>query len=370
MAPERHTPDSLGHSPNGHAAHGPSRAPDVSVVVPAFNEEDNLRPMHARLTAALESCCASHEIIFIDDGSRDQTLAIMRDLARHDPRVGFISFSRNFGHEIATTAGIDRARGNAVVLIDADLQDPPELIPAMVARWRDGVDVVYAQRRQRAGESPIKRLTSWFFYRIIDRLSDVSIPRDTGDFRLMSARVADAVRNFHENPRFIRGIVAWVGFRQEALPYDRDARHAGHTKYNFRQLLRLSIEAIAAFSLKPLKITLYLGALAILIAFALSLMIVVQRLTTGQMPQGYALLMCSVFFLGGVQLVMLGILAHYVGQVFRLAQRRPLYLVAESHAASPSPTTATTTTPTPPTQPSVPTLIEPKPRTATTSHTT
>lgn len=314
--------------------------PELSVVVPAFNEEGSLRALHARLTPVLESCAASHEIILVDDGSRDRTLDVMRELADSDPRVRYVSFSRNFGHEVATTAGLDHAIGRAVVLIDADLQDPPELIPTMVERWRAGADVVYAQRRIRAGESPFKKATSWLFYRVIDRLSDVRIPRDVGDFRLMSARVVDAVRKFEENPRFMRGLVSWVGFKQEAVPYDRDARHAGETKYQIRHLFRLAAEAIAAFSLKPLKLTVYLGLAAILISVALTLMIIVQKLflgapTSGQhlagtMPQGYALLMCSIFFLGGVQLLMLGILAHYLGHVFRMVQRRPLYLVAEA----------------------------------------
>lgn len=311
--------------------------PELSVVVPAFNEEGSLRALHARLTPVLESCAASHEIVLVDDGSRDRTLEVMRELSNLDPRVRYVSFSRNFGHEVATTAGLDHAVGRAVVLIDADLQDPPELIPTMVQRWRAGADVVYAQRRVRAGESVFKRATSWVFYRVIDRLSDVAIPRDVGDFRLMSARVVDAVRKFEENPRFMRGLVSWVGFKQEAVAYDRDARHAGETKYQIRHLLRLAAEAIAAFSLKPLKLTVYLGLAAILISVALTLMIIVQKLTTGQMPEGYALLMCSVFFLGGVQLLMLGILAHYLGHVFRMVQRRPLYIVAEARGVDAAP---------------------------------
>lgn len=305
--------------------------PEISVVVPAFNEEENLRALHARLTPVLEGCASSHEIVLVDDGSSDGTLAVMRELAAKDARVKFVSFSRNFGHEIATTAGLDHANGHAVVLIDADLQDPPELITQMVARWRAGADVVYAQRRARAGENAFKKITSWLFYRVIDRLSDVHIPRDVGDFRLMSARVVEAVRRFEENPRFMRGLVSWVGFKQEAMPYDRDARHAGETKYHLRQLLKLSTEAIAAFSLKPLKLTVYMGMFTILVAVALTAMIVVQKLVTGEMPfKGYALLTCSMFFLGGVQLLMLGILAHYLGHVFKMSQRRPLYLVAES----------------------------------------
>ncbi|MFZ4575527.1 MAG: glycosyltransferase family 2 protein, partial [Phycisphaerales bacterium] len=312
--------------------------PELSVVVPAYNEEANLRELHRRLSGALSGEHRGVEFIFVDDGSRDGTAAVIRELAAGDSRVRYVLFSRNFGHEAATTAGLDRARGRACVIIDADLQDPPELIPSMMARWREGVQVVYAQRRHRAGEGAFKRLSAWAFYRVLAWLSDVAIPRDTGDFRLMDAKVVAAVRQCRENPRFIRGLVAWAGFRQEALPYDRDARHAGETNYNFVKLVRLSLEAIMAFSLKPLKMTMWLGLATITVSVVLAVVVIAQRLLLGTpMFEGYAFLATSLFFLGGIQLTMLGIMAHYLAHIFRHTQARPLYLVAEEESHNRAP---------------------------------
>lgn len=302
----------------------------LSIVVPSFNEQESLPALHARLSDALQPLGIDHELVLVDDGSSDKTLEVMRSLAAQDPRVRYCSLSRNFGHEVATSAGLERARGEAVVLMDADLQDPPELIGPMLERWRSGVDVVYAQRRRRAGESIFKKLSSWFFYRVLGRLSDVDIPRDTGDFRLMDRRVVDAVVRCRENPRFVRGLVAWAGFRQEAIAYDRDSRHGGETKYSVSKLIRLSLEAIFAFSLTPLKLTMWLGLFTILASVALTSVVVVQRLVTDTpMLQGYAFLTCGMFFLGGVQLTMLGIMSQYLGHIFTHTQSRPLYLVAE-----------------------------------------
>ncbi|MFN0133324.1 MAG: glycosyltransferase family 2 protein [Phycisphaerales bacterium] len=298
-------------------------------MVPAFNEEGNITALHERLDAVLRECADDHEIIFVDDGSTDGTLAAVRALARRDPRVKFLAFSRNFGHEMASTAGLDRAEGDAVVLIDADLQDPPEVIRDLVAAWRDGVDVAYAQRRHRPGEPAMKRLTAWLFYRLLARLTDVPIPRDTGDFRLMDRRVVLALRQCRENPRFVRGLVAWVGFEQRAVLYDRNERHAGETKYGFRKLFRLSLEALSAFSLAPLRLSVWLGAAAVALSILITLTVVAERLFIGPASRGYALLACGIFFMGGVQLVMLGIIAHYLGQVFTHGQARPLYLIAE-----------------------------------------
>ncbi len=227
-----------------------------------------------------------------------------------------------------------------MVIIDADLQDPPELIVQMLERWRAGADVVYAQRRRRDGEGAFKKLSSWFFYRVIGRLSEVEIPADTGDFRLMDRRVVDVLRQCRENPRFIRGLVAWAGFRQEAIPFDRDARHSGETKYNLVKLVRLSLEAIMAFSLKPLKLTMWLGIGTIAVSLLFALVVAAQRLLLGrEMLEGYAFLACSLFFLGGVQLTMLGIMAHYLGHVFRHTQQRPLYIIAEENGVAPEPRT-------------------------------
>lgn len=303
----------------------------LSVVVPAYNEQDNLAPLHARLARVLAGLADTHEIVFVNDGSSDGTGRVLRELAASDPAVRVVEFSRNFGHEAASTAGLDRASGDAVVLIDADLQDPPEVIADLVARWRAGAHVVYARRRHRPGESPIKRGTAWLFYRVLRRLSSVEIPPDTGDFRLMDRRVVDAVRQCRENPRFVRGLVSWVGFRQEAVLYDREARHAGETKYGLLKLLKLSMEAISSFSLVPLRLTIWLGLGVVALSLVLALTVAAQRLFFDtRMLEGYALLACGLFFLGGVQLTMLGILAHYLGQVFLHTQNRPMYIVAET----------------------------------------
>ncbi len=308
--------------------------PRVSVIVPAYNEADNIALLHQRVAAVLDGCVKAGaardwELVLVNDGSRDGTLEVMRDLARRDERVKYVSLSRNFGHELATTAGLDHAEGDAVVLIDADLQDPPEVIADMLAAWQRGVDVVYAQRRQREGETIFKKLSAFVFYRLLHSVSEVKIPPDTGDFRLMDRRVVLALREIRENPRFIRGLVSWVGFKQEPLLYDRDARHAGETKYNIRKLLRLSFEALCAFSLTPLRSMIWIGLSVTALALAVTAMVVIQKLFF-QMPfTGYAMLACGVFFLGGVQLTMLGMLAWYVGIIHKTVQNRPLYVVGE-----------------------------------------
>lgn len=298
----------------------------LSVIVPAYNEEANIRPLYDRLVPVLEKISLEHEILFIDDGSTDGTLRAIEALACNDPNVGFVSFSRNFGHEIASTAGLDRAGGDAVVLIDADLQDPPELIETMVERWENGAEVVFAQRRKRARESAFKRLTAWCFYRLIRILSSVDIPPDTGDFRLMDRRVVEAVRQCREVPRFVRGLVAWVGFRQEPVFYDRDPRHQGETKYGLSKLVRLSFEAILGFSLVPLRLMIWLGLGIVILSVALVIIVTIEKFIAPA-NRGYAFLATGIFFLGGVQLTMLGVIAHYLGHVFERSQARPLYVV-------------------------------------------
>lgn len=321
---------------------GPPLRPDwppadflVSVVVPAFNEEQNVGPLHARLTAVLRAAAPRYEIIFVDDGSRDGTLAAVRALAARDPAVGYISFSRNFGHEPASTAGLDAARGDAVVLIDADLQDPPELIAEMIERWKAGAQVVYAQRRKRAGESIFKKATSAIFYRTLGSISEVKIPRDTGDYRLMDRAVVDAVAQCRENPRFVRGLVAWAGFRQEALQYDRDARAAGETKYNFRKLWRLSLEAATGFSLAPLRWIMQAGALVTALGGALLVANLIARIGWSTTLGEFGFLASALVILGGIQLVALGIVAEYLAMIHKGSQRRPLYIIGESQSARP-----------------------------------
>jgi len=310
----------------------------LSVIVPAYNEEANIRPLYDRLVPVLEKISPEHEILFVDDGSTDGTLRAIEALASNDRNVGFVSFSRNFGHEIASTAGLDRAGGDAVVLIDADLQDPPELIETMVERWENGAEVVFAQRRKRARESVLKRLTAWCFYRLIRLLSSVDIPPDTGDFRLMDRRVVEAVRQCREVPRFVRGLVSWVGFRQEPVLYDRDARHEGDTKYGFGKLVRLSFEAILGFSLVPLRLMIWLGLGIVALSVVLVVIVTIEKFIAPA-NQGYAFLATGIFFLGGVQLTMLGVIAHYLGHVFERSQARPLYVVrreSRSHLAGTS----------------------------------
>ncbi len=308
----------------------------LAVVIPAFNEERNLDTLHRRLTGVLEGCCDDHELIFVNDGSRDETLQGLRRLSEADPRVKYASFSRNFGHEIAVAAGLDRADADAVVLIDADLQDPPELIAKMVERWRAGVDVVYAQRTKRRGDPLPKKLAIFVFYRVLARISEVEIPLDTGNFRLMDRRVADAVKRCRENPRYVRGLVPWVGFRQEALRFDRDPRHAGETNYGFFKLLKLALDGIFSFSQVPLKIGTWIGGVMVGLSILGIIAVLLDRVFGDpNVPRGFAFLACAMFFLGGVQMFLLGMLASYVGYIFRNVQNRPMYVVAEERGWTP-----------------------------------
>jgi len=301
----------------------------ISVVIPVYNEEGNLEALHQRLAALEQPGGDRYELIFVDDGSRDGSREIIRRLAAADPRVRYVFFSRNFGHEQATTAGLDRAAGDAAVIIDSDLQDPPELIPAMVARWREGYQIVYAQRRRRKGESVFKRATSWLFYRLVRRMSDCDIPPDTGDFRLIDRRVVREFRRCREANRFVRGLIAWTGFRQIAVPYDRDERLSGETKYGVIKLVRLAFDAILGFSTLPLRLGLLLGLLVSAVAFVEMCRVLYVKLFTDTLVPGYALQTTAVLMLGGVQLVVIGLVGSYVGRIYRQSQDRPLYVVAE-----------------------------------------
>lgn len=313
------------------AATATAQPPLVSIVVPLLNEEGNLRELHRRLVLTLDAAGVRREILFVDDGSTDGSAAVMAELAAADPTVVGLRLSRNFGHEAASTCGLDRARGDAAVLMDADLQDPPELIAEMLDKWRAGKEVVYAVRRRRAGETAFKRFTAAVFYRALNAMSDVPIPRDTGDFRLVDAKVLRALAGCREQDRFVRGLVAWTGFRTDHVTYDRPARHAGWTKYNPLKLLLLSLDALVGYSITPLRLSTWIGFVVTVLSVVLGLTVVVQRLFfPGVITQsGYALLVSGMFFLGGVQMLMLGIMGEYVGRTYREAQRRPLYLVAE-----------------------------------------
>lgn len=302
----------------------------VSVVVPVFNEDATVREMHHRLASVFDTLPdVDCELIFVDDGSRDRSLDLLLEIAADDERLQVIGLSRNFGHQAAITAGIDHASGDAVILIDGDLQDPPEVIPEMIDRWREGADVVYGARIARKGESAFKRGTAKAFYRAIGRLSDTPLPVDAGDFRLLDRAVADVLRDMREETRYLRGMVAWAGFRQEALPYERDERFAGATKYSLRKMIKLGLDGLASFSGRPLVIAAELGAIITVGAFIYLLWIVASRLADPHsVVAGWTSVLVAILFLGGVQLLSIGILGVYVGRVFGETKRRPLYVVA------------------------------------------
>ena len=302
----------------------------LSVVTPCFNEEPALRETHRRLVATLGQVPdLNFELVYVDDGSRDATLSVLRELQCADARVRVLALSRNFGHQIAITAGLQHTAGDAVVVIDADLQHPPEVIPEMLDRWRTGADAAYGVRTQRDSETAFKRWTASTFYRLLDRLTDISIPLDTGDFRLMDRTVVNAFLAMPERDRFVRGMVAWTGFRQEPVPYHRAARAAGETKYSFGKMLRFALDGIASFSLVPLRLATWIGVLAAGLALAGIVYAVAIRLLTDAWVSGWASLLIAILFLGGVQLVVLGILGEYVGRIYGEVKRRPLYLVKE-----------------------------------------
>ena len=299
----------------------------LSIIVPAFNEEEVLPEFYRRVSAMAEGIDAAAELIFINDGSTDQTLSLLQELKAGDPRVAILDLSRNFGKEIAMTAGLDHAHGDAVVVIDADLQDPPELIPEMLRQWQEGYDVVYAKRTSRAGESAMKKFTAHIFYRLIRRMSRVDIPPDTGDFRLLSRRAVDALVGLREQHRFMKGLFAWVGYPQKAILYERDARFDGETKWNFTGLWNFAIEGITSFSILPLKMASYVGVITALSAFVYGIFIIVQTLLFGNPVAGYPSLLVAVLFLGGIQLIALGVIGEYLGRMFDETKGRPLYLL-------------------------------------------
>jgi polyisoprenyl-phosphate glycosyltransferase len=299
----------------------------LSVVVPVYNEEETLPELYQRLNAALGA--EWHELVFVDDGSRDGSWAALRLFADADPRVRLVRLSRNWGHQAAITAGLDAARGDAVVVMDGDLQDPPELIPQLLARWREGYDVVYAVRTERAGESPFKRATASLYYRLLGRLSGSGIPADAGDFRLMSRRVVDALAAMPERARFLRGMTSWVGFRQTGVEYRREARYAGESKYPLRKMLRFALDGITSFSTVPVRLVAWLGFA--LVGFCLAVLgwALYTRFFTSEATPGWTSLLVVVLLLGGVQLLSLGIIGQYVARIFDESKQRPLYFVAE-----------------------------------------
>ena len=302
--------------------------PVFSIVAPVFNEEETLPHFYRRVVEVMEGIGDSFELVLINDGSRDGSFRTMQELHTRDPRVRVIDFSRNFGHQIAISAGLDHARGNAVIIIDSDLQDPPEVIPQLVARWKDGAEVVYAQRSMRKGETKFKLLTATAFYRLMARITSVNIPRDTGDFRLLDRRVVDALVKMREHHRFMRGLSAWVGFRQEAVFYERQERYAGTTKYPLRKMIHFSLDAITSFSHLPLELATSLGFLLAGISLLGIVIAIILRIFTGAIV-GQASTLILVLFLGGIQLIFLGIIGEYLGRIYDEVRARPLYIARE-----------------------------------------
>lgn len=301
-----------------------------SIVAPIYNEKDNLSELHRRITEVMESSGEPWELILVDDGSTDGSTEIIRAMAKEDKHIRPVIFARNFGHQIAITAGWDYARGAAIVIIDADLQDPPEVILEMAKKWKEGNEVVYAVRAEREGESLFKLWTAALFYRIIYRITDVKIPLDTGDFRLMDRKVVDVLKQMPERHRFPRGMSAWVGFKQVGVQYKRAARHAGETKYPFRKMFRLALNAITSFSYFPLQVATFFGFLSAGVAIIAIPVVAALRLAGSHFFQGQTTTLISVLFLGGVQLISLGILGEYVGRLYDEAKGRPLYIVREA----------------------------------------
>jgi polyisoprenyl-phosphate glycosyltransferase len=298
----------------------------LSVVAPMFDEEATAEAFYERTIAALQGI--PFELVLVDDGSRDGTGEILDRLAAADPRVRVVFLSRNFGHQTAITAGLDHALGDAVVMIDADLQDPPEVIPKLIEQWRAGADVVYAVRSTRAGETRFKLVTARWFYRLMNRLSPIELQEDSGDFRLMSRRALDALLAMRERSRYLRGMTVWVGFTQAAVPYERDARHAGETKYTLRRMLRFSLDAVASLSNVPLQIATVLGFLCAFVAFLAIPVVVVLKIAGSYLP-GFSTITIVVLLLGGLNLIAVGIIGEYVGRIYDEVKRRPLYLVRE-----------------------------------------
>jgi polyisoprenyl-phosphate glycosyltransferase len=301
-----------------------------SIIAPIFNEKDNLPELYRRISEVMDSTRRPWELVLVDDGSIDGSTDIIRELAKKDKRVRPVIFARNFGHQIAITAGWDNAQGDAVVIIDADLQDPPELILEMAKKWKEGYEVVYAVRAEREGESWFKLWTASLFYRIIYRITDVKIPLDTGDFRLMDRQVVNVLKSMRERHRFPRGMSAWVGFKQIGVEYKRAARVAGETKYPFKKMFRLAINAITSFSYFPLQVATYVGFISAGIAIIAIPFVAYMRITGSQAFFGQATTLIAVLFLGGVQLISLGVLGEYIGRLYDEAKGRPLYIVREA----------------------------------------
>jgi len=304
----------------------PEHHPELSVVIPVFNEEENITVLYSRLTAVLEDTHVDYEIIFVDDGSRDNSLNQVQDLSAEDKRVMVVELARNFGHQVAISAGLDFARGQAVAVMDADLQDPPEVLPEFIAKWRKGYDVIYAIREQRK-ERWLKRSSYALFYRLLRRVANIHIPLDSGDFCVMDRRVVELLKGMPERSRFIRGIRSWVGLNQVGVPFERPARYAGQSKYTVGRLMLLALDGLISFSYVPLRFITFLGLSVSCLSIFLAVFYFVKKLLSGLSPPGFATLVVSIFFLAGIQLSTMGVIGEYVGRIFEEAKRRPLYVL-------------------------------------------
>ena len=301
----------------------------LSIIIPVFNEEKNIAEMYRRLNDVKKQLDMPVEIIFVNDGSKDASEEKVLQIREKDSTIKLLSFSRNFGHQIAVSAGLDHVSGEATVIIDADLQDPPEVILNLVEKWKEGYEVVYAQRIKRDGETFFKKYTAWLFYRVINKIAGINIPVDTGDFRLIDKKVVENLRKIHERNRFLRGLVTWVGFKQIAVPYERNARFAGTTKYPLKKMVRFAFDAITSFSHSPLQIATYLGFFISSFAFLASIYFLYLRFFTSISTPGFTTLILAILFLGGIQLITLGIIGEYIGRIYDETKARPLYVISE-----------------------------------------
>jgi glycosyltransferase involved in cell wall biosynthesis len=312
---------------------------ELSIIIPIYNERANIDLLYQRLSKVCDQLTADREFIFVNDGSKDDSLEKIKALHARDPRVKYIDFSRNFGHQIAVTAGLDYCKGKAVVIIDADLQDPPELIPEMYAKWKnENYQVVYAKRRRRKGESFLKLWTAKLFYRILQNITSISIPVDTGDFRLIDQKIVEYLRKMPEQHKFLRGQISWIGFKQTYVEYDRDERHGGKTGYTYGKMIRFALDGITSFSDFPLKFATFMGFFVSFIAFLLILYTIYQRFNPENVryQSGWASLMISVLFLGGIQLIGIGIIGEYISRMSTNVRQRPLYIINESNTEAPT----------------------------------
>jgi polyisoprenyl-phosphate glycosyltransferase len=302
----------------------------VSVVVPMYFEEEVAQECYNRLKAVMDDNEINYEFIFVNDGSTDRTIYILKEISIADHRTKVIDFSRNFGHQTAVTAGIDYASGDAIVIIDADLQDPPEVIPVLLDKWRQGYEIVYAKRKKRSGETWFKLITAKYFYRFLNYMSDIDIPKDTGDFRIIDRKVADVFKMMTERNRFVRGMFSWIGFRQTHIEYERDERFAGETKYPFRKMIKFASDGIIAFSTKPLRFVMTLGFVSVLISLFVLCYTIIIKLFGQQVQAGWASIMVAITFFSGIQLLGVGIVGQYIARIYDESKNRPIYIVRET----------------------------------------